>query len=56
MMNHAEQKALDNDFSTMAVRDIKDEQYVKDFFIKRNYILRPHPEIPDEFIATKKLR
>lgn len=48
MMDYAEKKALEDNCSTMEVRDIKDEKYVKDFFIKRNYVLKPHPEIPEK--------
>jgi hypothetical protein len=55
MMDYTEKKALESGCSTMEVTDIKDEQYVKDFFTDRCYKLEPHPQIQDEFIAIKRL-
>lgn len=56
MMDYLEKKALEEDYSTFEVTDIKDDRCVKAFFEKRGYELKPHPEIQDEYIARKKLK
>jgi len=56
MMDYLEKKALEDGYSTFEVTDIKDDECVKDFFKKRGYELKPHPQILDEFIAKKKLK
>ena len=56
MIDYLEKKALEDCYSTFEVTDIKDDECVKDFFKKRGYELKPHPQIPDEFTARKKLK
>lgn len=56
MMDYFEKKALEHGFSTVEVREIKDDEGVKDFFRKRGYVLTPNPQILDEFNGTKKLK
>lgn len=53
MMNYVEKRALEHNISTIDITQISDD--AKGFFTKRGYELRPHPDILDEFEATKKL-